>query len=179
MQELGSKCVRCGFSDFRALQIDHVNGGGRSEARRLAGVAYYLHVLDHINDGTYQLLCANCNWIKRAENEEVGGRSYVEKVAQIDLAESLRLLTAKRQSREDALNDKRSIHKSMLELHNEGYSYKDIASKLREEGHPMSWEKVRYHLQNECVCMREAARPNNHIGHSLAIPPSSSAGREA
>src|SRR5690606_22318669 len=31
---LGGKCVKCGFSDIRALQIDHVNGGGTIERRK-------------------------------------------------------------------------------------------------------------------------------------------------
>ena len=26
-KEFGNKCCRCGFSDKRALQIDHINGG--------------------------------------------------------------------------------------------------------------------------------------------------------
>src|SRR5690242_5812608 len=27
MEILGSSCKRCGFSDIRALQVDHINGG--------------------------------------------------------------------------------------------------------------------------------------------------------
>src|SRR3990167_3657310 len=30
---LGNKCSRCGFSDKRALQIDHKNGGGALERK--------------------------------------------------------------------------------------------------------------------------------------------------
>jgi len=28
---LGGKCVVCGFSDWRALQVDHIKGGGYKE----------------------------------------------------------------------------------------------------------------------------------------------------
>lgn len=70
---LGGKCVRCGFSDPRALQIDHVNGGGSKE-RKERGFSsnFHKHVLrSFINkEGKYQLLCANCNWIKRFEGNE-------------------------------------------------------------------------------------------------------------
>ena len=88
---LGGKCVRCGFSDSRALQIDHVYGSGRRHAgrkhlkqmgkhgcRKNSGIknySGYLHkILKEIKSGSkdYQLLCANCNWIKRAENKEYG-----------------------------------------------------------------------------------------------------------
>ncbi len=75
---LGGKCIACGFSDYRALQIDHINGGGcreiRSFGRRLE--EYYEHIKN--NSLKYQLLCANCNWIKRYEKDE-NGRTYATK----------------------------------------------------------------------------------------------------
>lgn len=71
---LGSICVKCGFTDIRALQIDHIFGGGYTE-RKLYPTnpkKYYSDILKSIkrNEGKYQLLCANCNWIKRYENNE-------------------------------------------------------------------------------------------------------------
>lgn len=71
---LGDKCVRCGFMDIRALQIDHVNGGGLKE-KRGTPKSYYMLVLKSIERGEqkYQLLCANCNWIKAYENHEREG----------------------------------------------------------------------------------------------------------
>ncbi len=30
---LGGKCIRCGFTDERALQLDHVDGGGVKELK--------------------------------------------------------------------------------------------------------------------------------------------------
>ena len=71
--QLGNKCARCGFRDARALQIDHVNGGGNKERRdkRIWSVAV-LALEDKASGGhRYQLLCANCNWIKRYEQDEV------------------------------------------------------------------------------------------------------------
>ena len=66
---LGNKCVKCGFSDWRALQIDHINGGGRNEIKRLGYMKYYKKIKE--NPQEYQILCANCNWIKRYENNEL------------------------------------------------------------------------------------------------------------
>jgi hypothetical protein len=78
VSRLGGKCANpgCGWinsdgshgcSDPRCLQIDHVNGGGSKEQK--ACLAYYRKVfLDET--GMYQLLCANCNWIKRFVNKE-------------------------------------------------------------------------------------------------------------
>jgi hypothetical protein len=68
LNKLGNKCSRCGFSDERALQVDHINGGGTKEARRISSLGIFKRVLKHPED--YQLLCANCNWIKRVENNE-------------------------------------------------------------------------------------------------------------
>ena len=72
LQTLGSRCARCGFADARALQIDHVAGGGVTELRALTWRDYHAKVLaaHTTNTGEYALLCANCNWIKRATNNE-------------------------------------------------------------------------------------------------------------
>lgn len=66
-EKFGSKCGKCGFTDIRALQIDHVNGEGYKEKNK--SDTYYVKVLNDIT-GSYQLLCANCNWIKRYEKQE-------------------------------------------------------------------------------------------------------------
>ena len=70
--KMGGECVRCGFSDYRALQIDHINGGGVREIREKGQYHSSKEILKG-NTDKYQLLCANCNWIKRYENKEVGG----------------------------------------------------------------------------------------------------------
>lgn len=73
-EKLGSVCSKCGFSDIRAIQIDHVNGGGSKELSKLTWAQYMKKVEKSADEGTgeYQLLCANCNWIKRQENNEAG-----------------------------------------------------------------------------------------------------------
>jgi hypothetical protein len=70
---LGGKCVRCGIADWRVLQIDHVQGGGRKELETFESrAAYYRHVLKSLDTGDYQILCSNCNWVKRYEMREDG-----------------------------------------------------------------------------------------------------------
>ena len=73
IEAMGGMCVVCGFNDPRALQIDHVNGDGYKESRGIShGEDYNVKVLKSFlnKENKYQLLCANCNWIKRAENKE-------------------------------------------------------------------------------------------------------------
>lgn len=73
INSLGGKCVRCGFSDIRALQIDHIKGSGSRERKeRNYKGNFHMHVIKSFlnNENKYQLLCANCNWIKRHENNE-------------------------------------------------------------------------------------------------------------
>ena len=69
---LGGECVRCGFKDKRALQIDHINGNGCRERGSTKKSGNYIATRDILNGNIekYQLLCANCNWIKRFENNE-------------------------------------------------------------------------------------------------------------
>ena len=77
---LGNVCTKCGFSDVRALQIDHINGGGtRWRNAHKHNSSYYTEVDVIKNNGQgYQLLCANCNWIKREERKEHGGRTVTK-----------------------------------------------------------------------------------------------------
>jgi hypothetical protein len=79
MAFLGGKCanpnclVPNGYTDKRCLQIDHINGVW--DEPRLVGIALYEDILENPESRKkYQILCANCNWIKRAEkNENRGG----------------------------------------------------------------------------------------------------------
>jgi hypothetical protein len=71
---LGGQCVHCSFADARALQVDHVNGGGRAEYRKTTYRAVWRQLLAGKREGDFQLLCANCNWIKRVERGEISPR---------------------------------------------------------------------------------------------------------
>jgi DNA-binding XRE family transcriptional regulator len=70
---LGGCCAVCGYSDERALQIDHINGGGKKEIDNTTSYARHKWIIDYPDKAKkkYQILCANCNWIKRYENKEV------------------------------------------------------------------------------------------------------------
>jgi hypothetical protein len=66
------KCKKCGFSDMRALQLDHINGNGKKETQLLkrSGNGFYSYLINNNYPDGYQILCANCNWIKKYENNE-------------------------------------------------------------------------------------------------------------
>jgi len=72
---LGNKCAVCGFEDRRALQIDHIVAIGDAERRKQnhRGKKLYRAVMK--NPDNFQLLCANHNWIKRTEQNELKKRS--------------------------------------------------------------------------------------------------------
>lgn len=81
-QKLGNRCNNpaCqwlnadgsrGCIDRRCLQIDHVFGNGSKDRKRdnfCHGTLLRRVLKDE--EGLYQLLCANCNWIKRFVNRE-------------------------------------------------------------------------------------------------------------
>jgi hypothetical protein len=71
VEYFGGKCIRCGYDDIRALQIDHVNGGGNQHRinRKNKTIGYYKEIMED-KTNSYQLLCANCNQIKKVENGE-------------------------------------------------------------------------------------------------------------
>lgn len=69
-KKLGYVCCRCGFADKRALQIDHINGGGNQDHAETKNHQKFLKKVIADTQGLYQILCANCNWIKRIEQKE-------------------------------------------------------------------------------------------------------------
>ena len=77
---LGGECVRCGFRDVKALQFDHINGGG-SKIRSIGGGHYTIwrnYLKDPVKANLeIQILCANCNWIKRYDKKEVRKHDYL------------------------------------------------------------------------------------------------------
>lgn len=67
---LGRQCVRCGFEDVRALCIDHVNGGGEQARRQATSIDSYYRAILEAGGAGHQILCCNCNAIKRIERGE-------------------------------------------------------------------------------------------------------------
>lgn len=67
-------CVRCGFSDIRALSLDHINGKTPEEKRERkhkGGCPLYSYLRSLGYPTGYQTLCMNCQFIKKDENLEV------------------------------------------------------------------------------------------------------------
>ena len=77
--KLGSKCVRCGTTDPRVLQINHLKGGGGKEGRN--GTNMYGAILrgERATDDV-DLRCANCNIIYEYEQHR---RNIPEKYAHL------------------------------------------------------------------------------------------------
>jgi hypothetical protein len=71
-------CSKCGFSDIRALSIDHINGGGLKHRREIGlngGSGFYSWLIKNNFPEGFQVLCMNCQYIKKESNKEC----YVKK----------------------------------------------------------------------------------------------------
>ena len=62
-------CAHCGFDDIRALSIDHIDGGGTKHRKEIKGDMYDWLKRNNYPKG-YQVLCMNCQFIKRVERRE-------------------------------------------------------------------------------------------------------------
>ena len=62
-------CSKCGFDDIRALSIDHINGGGNIQREFIHENFYRWLIKNNYPEG-YQVLCMNCQFIKRKEQNE-------------------------------------------------------------------------------------------------------------
>lgn len=68
---LGGQCNSCCNNDMRVLHVDHIDGGGNVERKmRGGGDSRSLWRLVKKNPYKYQILCANCNFIKMWEHKE-------------------------------------------------------------------------------------------------------------
>jgi len=89
LEHYGRVCSRCGFSDWRALWIDHINGGGNKHRAELfpnwvnrdkpggrGGGPFYTWLIKQGFPPGYQTLCANCSCIKD-RTEGYGEGDYV------------------------------------------------------------------------------------------------------
>lgn len=63
----GSRCVLCGYADRRALTLDHVLNNGAEERKAFGERGVYRRSLEPAHKGEYQVLCMNCQFIKRIE----------------------------------------------------------------------------------------------------------------
>ena len=64
---LGGRCVKCGNTDIRVLQINHKNGGGRQD-RKGRPYRFYREIVNGKRDREgYDVRCANCNILYQYE----------------------------------------------------------------------------------------------------------------
>jgi hypothetical protein len=59
-----------GCADIRILQLDHKQGGGYNSRKGISSTNYYRQAIKNPDTEKYQMLCPNCNWIKRVERKE-------------------------------------------------------------------------------------------------------------
>lgn len=58
------------FIDLRCLSIDHINGDGRYHVKTFGRGHLYRWLKKNNYPKGFQVLCMNCQWIKRHENNE-------------------------------------------------------------------------------------------------------------
>ena len=73
------KCGSCGFSDVRSLSIDHIKGNGTKHRKEIGNVDFYQWIKKNNFPKGFQVLCFNCQWIKRVEDNEVNRGGYITK----------------------------------------------------------------------------------------------------
>lgn len=69
---IGDRCTHCGITERCVLQLDHIHNNGYKDLKRFGNTSsmynYYVKQPDEAKK-TFQILCANCNWRKRAKRK--------------------------------------------------------------------------------------------------------------
>jgi hypothetical protein len=63
-------CTKCGYDDFRALTLDHIEGGGKEAERQRKGTNLAPWLKRRGFPQGIQTLCMNCQFIKKIEEKE-------------------------------------------------------------------------------------------------------------
>ncbi len=76
------KCAHCECRDIRVLQLDHIHNNGAAHRKKMSSTVLITALLrGKIDKSDYQLLCANCNWIKRLHMPDVTTLELLNKIA--------------------------------------------------------------------------------------------------
>jgi hypothetical protein len=67
----GGKCVECGEDDPVVLELDHIEGGGNDERKKVRGKYFYDKLIQQNFPSGYQILCANDHRRKTRGNNGV------------------------------------------------------------------------------------------------------------
>lgn len=63
-------CQKCGFLDIRALSLDFITGGHRASGWPTGGLRLYVLLKKMGYPKDWQVLCMNCQFIKKKVNKE-------------------------------------------------------------------------------------------------------------
>jgi len=77
----GHECAICGFTDKRALTLDHKLNNGAEERKLLGERGVYRRAKSRHLPGEYQILCMNCQFIKRhidGKSNQHGKKEFVQ-----------------------------------------------------------------------------------------------------
>lgn len=77
----GHVCARCNFNDKRALTLDHIKNNGNTERAELGERGVYRKAKAYHQPEEYQILCMNCQFIKRTEDQCANQHSRVAAAA--------------------------------------------------------------------------------------------------
>jgi hypothetical protein len=67
----GNKCAICGFTDRRALTLDHVLNNGAQERQELGERGVYRRAIEKYRPHEYRILCMNCQFIERHKHGRI------------------------------------------------------------------------------------------------------------
>jgi hypothetical protein len=78
----GASCALCGYTDKRALSLDHIAGGGSIERRKLGAVGSFRVALVAFRPDKYRVLCMNCQFIEKARMHEARSEAHLRQKEQ-------------------------------------------------------------------------------------------------
>ncbi|MDE1873981.1 MAG: hypothetical protein KGI04_02575 [Candidatus Micrarchaeota archaeon] len=81
------RCAGCGETRISLLTLDHIHNDGASERRKLkrkGGIEFYIWLKKNSFPAGYQVLCYNCNWIRRYNSSDTVRSRYSRNI-KVDL----------------------------------------------------------------------------------------------
>ncbi len=63
------RCTNCNEDRLDCLTIDHINNDGQEHRKAIGSVNMYRWLRKNNYPNGFQVLCMNCQWVKKAENQ--------------------------------------------------------------------------------------------------------------
>ena len=164
------RCNKCNTDDIHALTIDHVDKSIRTEFQYRSGDNLYRELINKNYPDGFQVLCANCQNIKRITASEFSGKIDIKSWVRKTRYMAIRMLSPSAVCQQCGFADIRALHidhidgNGMLDHKQPIYLYKKIVN------NPVEYRSKLQVLCANCNLIKQHVNNEWRTGNKHGLP---------